>query len=73
MLLSVQSYAVVIADQGEVKEEALAWELEFINLMESEAESYGSVFTIVYLAQRSFDDALAESVTGEIFLFVTTC
>lgn len=28
---------------------------------------------MVYFTSRSLDDALAESVAGEIFLFVATC
>lgn len=41
--------------------------------MGNKADNYSDTFTVVYLAARSVDDALAESVTGEIFLFLTTC
>ncbi|CAM9122089.1 unnamed protein product, partial [Laminaria digitata] len=48
------------------------WQAEFQELMGAEAETY-DVFNIKYLTARSISDALNESLTGELFLFVITC
>lgn len=40
--------------------------------MEDVTEDF-DVVDLYYLTSRSIDDALEESVTGEIFLFITTC
>lgn len=69
----VQSYSVESAEDGEVKDESMAWQEKFIDFFEDEAGSYSDTFTVVYFTARSIDDALAESVTGEIFLFIATC
>lgn len=66
-------YLVENSESGETKEEALAWQQEFQDLFADDADSYSDTFTVVYFTGRSIDDALEESVTGEIFLFITTC
>lgn len=68
-----QSYSVESDHEGDKKDEALAWQLEFIALFADEAEHYSETFHVAYYAERSIDDALAGSVTGEISLFVATC
>lgn len=40
--------------------------------MDEAADDF-DVFGMFYLTSRSTDDALNESVTGEMFLFITTC
>ena len=40
--------------------------------MEDEADNV-DVFNLKYITGRSIDDALEESISGEIFLFVVTC
>lgn len=41
--------------------------------MEDVQDDFPNVLNVFYLTSRSTDDALAESVSGEIFLFITTC
>lgn len=48
------------------------WQAEFQELMGAEAENH-DVFNIKYLTARSISDALNESLSGELFLFVITC
>lgn len=40
--------------------------------MDEAADDF-DVLDVFYLTSRSTDDALNESVTGEMFLFITTC
>lgn len=42
-------------------------------LMADEVETHADTIDLTYLTGRSIDDALAESLSGEIFLFVITC
>ena len=42
------------------------------NLLAEEAGNEGDL-NIVYTTKRSNDDAVEESVSGEVFLFVITC
>lgn len=44
----------------------------FQDLIVDEADNFGEL-NINYFTGRSIDDALAESVSGEIFLFIATC
>lgn len=60
-------------DDADINDVVLDWEANFQDLMEDKAESYSSIFTVLYLTGRSIDDALAESVSGEIYLFIATC
>lgn len=71
--LPAQSYEVELADDDEVEEESMAWQKEFIDLLGNEADSYSDTFNIVYQADRSVDDALGESLTGEIPIAITAC
>lgn len=57
----------------EAEEDAFEWMAKFQDFMEDEADEYESFFGITYITSRSIDDALEESVSGEISLFVTTC
>lgn len=41
--------------------------------LEASTDDFADVFEVYYLTSRSFDDALEESVSGEIFLYVATC
>lgn len=41
--------------------------------MEESQDDFADVFSVLYLTSRSIDDALAESVSGEIFLYIATC
>jgi len=58
---------------NEADEDAYEWMAEFQDFMENNADEYESVFGITYITSRSIDDALEESVSGEISLFVATC
>lgn len=51
----------------------LDWQKEFQDQLGDEAERYGGSFNVVYLTGRSTPDALAASVSGELFLVFTTC
>ena len=46
---------------------------DYQDFMKEQAEEYNSIFGIAYITGRSIDDALNESISGEIFLFVATC
>lgn len=59
-------------ENTETYEDISAWQLEFQDLLEEESDA-DDVFNILYLTGRSIDDALNESVSGEIPLFFTTC
>lgn len=48
------------------------WEGAFQDEMEKESDSV-TIFNFNYYTGRSIDDALEESTSGEIFLFVITC
>lgn len=41
--------------------------------MEDRQDDFTDVLNVFYLTSRSTDDALQESLSGEIFLFLTTC
>lgn len=72
-----QTYALQSEDDEdgeentETYEDILDWQLEFQDLLEEESDA-DDVFNILYLTGRSIDDALNESVSGEIPLFFTT-
>lgn len=55
-------------EYGEVYE----WEGLFQDRMRKKAAEIESV-NVAYFTGRSMDDSLAESVSGEVFLFVVTC
>ncbi|CAM9503125.1 unnamed protein product, partial [Ectocarpus sp. 13 AM-2016] len=40
--------------------------------LEASTDDFADVFEVFYVTSRSFDDALEESVSGEIFLYVAT-
>lgn len=40
--------------------------------MEAEVDNI-DVFNVKYMTGRSIDDALEESISGEVFLFIVTC
>lgn len=41
--------------------------------MEEKQDDFADVLNVFYLTSRSTDDALEESLSGELFLFVVTC
>lgn len=49
------------------------WQLIVQDFLEVELGGWSPEYNAVYYTGRSLDDALAESVSGEIFLFVITC
>lgn len=59
-------------DGAAINGDVADWQADFQDLLEAEADTY-SVFNVLYLTGRSIDDALEESVSGELFLFITTC
>lgn len=69
-----QSYGLSTDDEAEL-ESAAEWELELQNFFGDEAGAIREEdgVNVVYFTSRSLDDALGESVSGEIFLFGTTC
>lgn len=50
---------------------SLAWRAQ--DVMEETAPDFAGTMNVLYLTTRSIEDALAESVTGEIGLFIGTC
>lgn len=61
------------ADQGDsVNAEIEEWQEDFQDAMAGEVDN-ADLFNLYYFTERSIDDALAESLSGEIFLFITTC
>ncbi|CAN0030848.1 unnamed protein product, partial [Sphacelaria rigidula] len=71
-----QSYSVF--KSSDFEEEPLAWQAQFQDLLEAEVNTtmfYDiliNIFSVRYITGRSIEDALAESLSGEIFLFVCT-
>lgn len=68
-----QSYEVAASlsvddEYGEVYE----WEGLFQDRMRQKAAGVDTL-NVAYFTGRSMDDSLAESVSGEVFLFVVTC
>lgn len=41
--------------------------------MEDRASDFSGTLNVFYITSRSIDDALGESIGGEIILFVITC
>ena len=41
--------------------------------MEEAAPDFAGTLNVFYITSRSIDDALAESIGGEIVLFIATC
>ncbi|CAM9472819.1 unnamed protein product [Ascophyllum nodosum] len=68
----VQTYALDTTTD-DADEEANEWMTDYQDFMKEQAEEYNSIFGIEYITGRSIDDALNESISGEIFLFVATC
>eukprot|EP00752_Nemacystus_decipiens_P014689 g13085.t1 len=70
----MQSYALEKTIGDEAQEEvALEWLGVLQDYLGEEAEGVGAEgINMVYFTSRSLDDALAESVAGEVFLFVAT-
>ncbi|CAM9459401.1 unnamed protein product [Scytosiphon promiscuus] len=60
-------------DDAQINEDVYNWNEQFQDTMEEAQEDYANVLNVFYLTSRSTDDALEESVSGEIFLFITTC
>lgn len=70
----MQSYTVDIPEEQAGVDAALDWQLAVQEFMGDEAERVGAQgLNVVYSTSRSMDDALSESVSGEIYLFVATC
>ncbi|CAM9472679.1 unnamed protein product, partial [Ascophyllum nodosum] len=53
-------------------EEANEWMANYQDFMKEQTDEYSSIFGIEYITGRSIEDALNESISGEIFLFVAT-
>ena len=60
-------------DGADINADVDEWEADFPDLLEGEVDSYASVVNVKYPTSRSIDDALGESVGGEIPLFIATC
>eukprot|EP00903_Cladosiphon_okamuranus_P022061 g20288.t1 len=61
------------ADSGtDVNDDTFDWNGEFQDAMEEAAPDFAGTLNVFYLTTRSLEDALAESVSGEIGLFVAT-
>ncbi|CAM9472608.1 unnamed protein product [Ascophyllum nodosum] len=67
----VQTY-VLDTTTDDADEEANEWMTDYQDFMKEQAEEYSSILGIEYITGRSIDDALNESISGEIFLFVAT-
>ncbi|CBJ26534.1 conserved unknown protein [Ectocarpus siliculosus] len=59
-------------DGADINEDVFDWNEAFQDAMDEAANNF-DVFDVFYLTSRSTDDALNESVTGEMFLFIITC
>ena len=64
---------VLDANTGDAEDDANEWMADFQDFMKDQDEEYESTIGIEYITSRSIEDALTESVSGESFLFVTTC
>lgn len=78
--MSAQSYEVTLKPNDDDQyREIRQWELLFHALVEhvegglSDSASSMTVLNLKYQTGRSIDDALAESISGETFLFIVTC
>lgn len=65
-----QSYSMRQSDG--LEDEVSDWQADYQDLLDEEADTYSAILNVKYLTGRSIDDALAESITGEIYLFVAT-
>ncbi|CAM9613684.1 unnamed protein product [Ectocarpus sp. 12 AP-2014] len=60
-------------DDADINEDVHDWnEASFSEAMDEAADDF-DVLDVYYLTSRSTEDALEEAVSGEIFLFITTC
>eukprot|EP00752_Nemacystus_decipiens_P008590 g7670.t1 len=57
---------------ADINEDAFDWNGEFQDAMEEAAPDFADTVNVFYITSRSIDDALAESIGGEIVLFVAT-
>ena len=64
---------VLDANTDDAEDDANEWMADFQDFMKDQDEEYESTIGIEYITSRSIEDALTESVSGESFLFVTTC
>ncbi|CAM9359742.1 unnamed protein product, partial [Ectocarpus fasciculatus] len=69
----IQAYALGSDpdEDADINEDVFDWNEAFQEAM-GEVSGDFDVFGVFYLTSRSTDDALIESVTGEMFLFITT-
>ncbi|CAM9506157.1 unnamed protein product [Ectocarpus sp. 12 AP-2014] len=58
-------------EDSDLNDDVFEWNGAFQDAMEEVTDDF-DVVDVYYLTSRSTDDALEESVTGEIFLFITT-
>ncbi|CAN0008284.1 unnamed protein product [Ectocarpus sp. 12 AP-2014] len=70
---TIQGYALDSDpdDGADINDDVFNWNEAFQDAMDEAANDF-DVFDVFYLTSRSTDDALNESVTGEMFLFITT-
>eukprot|EP00903_Cladosiphon_okamuranus_P015713 g14505.t1 len=59
-------------DDADINEDVFDWNGDFQDAMEDAAPDLAGTLNLFYITSRSIDDALAESITGEIMLFVLT-
>lgn len=59
-------------DDTEVFDDILAWQTGFQDLL-GEASDAEEIFNIQYITGRSIKDALDESISGEMSLYIATC
>ena len=64
---------VLDANTDDAEDDANDWMADFQDFMKDQEDEYESTIGIEYITSRSIEDALTESVSGESFLFVTTC
>ncbi|CAM9710197.1 unnamed protein product, partial [Ectocarpus sp. 4 AP-2014] len=71
----IQGYALASDpdDDADINKEVFDWnEAAGEDKLEASTDDFADVFQLFYLTSRSFDDALEESVSGEIFLYIAT-
>ncbi|CAM9459542.1 unnamed protein product, partial [Scytosiphon promiscuus] len=70
----IQAYGLAsdTDDDADINDDVYDWCGEFQDTMEERQDDFADVVDVFYITSRSTDDALAEAVAGELFLFVLT-
>lgn len=61
------------ANTEDAEDDAFKWMADYQDFMADLDNKYDSIFGVEYITSRSISDALGESITGEMSLFLATC